>query len=211
MIEQEYANLRKKLRYVEFGGGVQADEYAEFNAICLSLVDRVAGRHDAYYLQVLRELDRHPMTSETLASTLYGIVQSLKRDIEADALTNFREREHADLYELLLQQAEQLLGQEQKDAAAILISGVVVVHLQQLADKHEIVTAAADEQSDPQTPEWLNSALAQSVYGRLEQQNVTTWLNLWRRSAHAAYGAYSHDHVRLTLHSVRAFLTQFPA
>lgn len=210
-IERDYANLRKKLRYVEFGGTVQPDEYAEFNARCLGLVDRVSGRHDAYYLQVMRELERHPMTSEDLTTTLHGIVQSLKRDIEASGLTSFREYEHAVLYELLLAEAEQLLDEGRKDAAAVLVGGVVVVHLWQLASKHE-VAAPADEGSDEaHSPDWLNDALAQSVYSRAEHQRVASWLTMWQRAAQLARGAYDHSYVVLAVQGVRAFLAEFPA
>lgn len=173
-IERDYADLRKKLRYVEFGGTVQPDEYAEFNARCLGLVDRVSGRHDAYNLQVMRELERHLMTSEELATTLYGIVQSLKHDIEAGGLTTFREYEHAVLYKLLLAEAEQLLDEGRKDAAAVLVGGVVVVHLWQLANKYDVAAPADERPNEPFSPDRLNDALAQSVYSRADHQRVAS-------------------------------------
>lgn len=210
-IERDYANLRKKLRYLEFGGTIQPDEYAEFNARCLGFVDRVTSRHDAYYVQVMRELERHPMTSDELATTLYGIVQSLKHHIEASGLSTFREYEHAVLYELLLAEAEQLLDEGRKDAAAVLVGGVVVVHLWQLADKHDVVTPAAEVATGPASPERLNDALAQSVYGRVEHQRIASWLTIWQRATQLAYGAYDHGHVMLAVQAIRAFLSQFPA
>ena len=210
-IERDYGNMRKKHRYVEFGGTIQPDEYAEFNARCLGLVDRVTSRHDAYYLQVMRELERHEMTSQELATTLYGIVESLKHDIEDSGLTSFREYEHAVLYELLLGDAEQLLDEGRKDAAAVLVGGVVVAHLWQLAGKHELPTPTAEVSGEPPSPERLNDALAQSVYGRMEHQRVTSWLTMRQRATQLAHGAYDHTHVTLAVQSVRSFLSQFPA
>jgi hypothetical protein len=204
-IEREYANLRKKLRYVEFGGTVQPDEYAEFNAKCLGLVDRISGRHDAYYLQVMRELERHPMTSDELATTLYGIAMSLKQDIEANRLVSFREYEHAALYELLLAEAEQLLDEGRKDGAAVLLGGLVVVHLRQLATKHELGV------SDVADPEACNAALAQTVYGQVEQREIASWLTLWEKATQLAHGAYTHGQVTAAIQRVRVFLREFPA
>jgi len=162
-------------------------------------------------LQVMRELERHPMTSEELATTLYGIIESLKHDIEESGLTSFREYEHAVLYELLLGEAEQLLDEGRKDAAAVLVGGVVVIHLWQLAGKHEVPTPSPETSGEPPSLERLNDALAQSVYGRVEQQRVTSWLTMWQRATQTAHGAYDHAHVVLAVQGVRTFLSQFLA
>jgi hypothetical protein len=209
-IERDYTRLRNKQRYLDLGGRIEPDEYAEFSAKCLGLIDRLLGRRDAYYVQVLQELERHEMTSETLASTLHGIVRSLKNDIQDETFASFREWERAELYEVSLRQAEQLLGRNHKDAAAIIVGAMLVVHLEQLAKRYDLIPAE-DDTNRPPNPAWLNGALAGSVYGALEQQNVSTWLALWEQATHGRYNKYGHTHVTVALHEVREFLTQFPA
>jgi hypothetical protein len=50
----------------------------------------------------------------------------------------------------------------------------------------------------------MNSALAaQGIYGKLDQKNVTSWLDLRNKAAHAQYDSYSAEQVRIMLTGVR--------
>jgi hypothetical protein len=211
-VEKRYADLVKKLRYVSFGGDVSADEYAEFCAMCLGLLDRLTSRHNAYYEEALRQLQRTEMTSAVLASTLHGLVASLKHDIEAGALTRYAEREHAVVYDELLRTAEGLLAGGHRDAAIVQLGGVLVAHLRQLASVHELLPHAPGytDGPEPLSPDQVNDLLMESVYGQLTARNVTIWLNLFRKTCQGTH-ASSSESVSSFLQGLRVLLMQHPA
>jgi len=58
----------------------------------------------------------------------------------------------------------------------------------------------------------LNADLATSgVYGKLDQKNVTAWLDLRNKAAHGHYNEYTKEQVALLLNAVRDFVTRLPA
>ncbi len=58
----------------------------------------------------------------------------------------------------------------------------------------------------------MNSELASAtVYSKLDQKNVTAWLDLRNKAAHGQYSEYSKEQVALFIQSVRDFITRIPA
>lgn len=49
------------------------------------------------------------------------------------------------------------------------------------------------------------------VYGKLDHKNVTSWLDLRNKAAHAEYGQYAKEQVDLALGGIREFLARNPA
>jgi hypothetical protein len=49
------------------------------------------------------------------------------------------------------------------------------------------------------------------VYDKLEQKNVTAWLDLRNKAAHGEYSKYDKRHVEDLSRSVKNFLTRFRA
>jgi hypothetical protein len=214
-VEKQYTDLLKKLKYVNYGGDVSADEYAEFSAMCLGLLDRLTSRHNAYYQEALRQLQSGDMTTAALASALHGLVASLKRDIEAGTLARYAEREHAVVYDDLLQTAAGLVAGDHHNAAVILLGGVLIAHLRQLARVHELVPSATSEgdgeEPDPLSPNELNDLLRESVYDASTARNVATWLHRYRQACQGNPAASSRDLVSLYLQGLRVLLMQYPA
>jgi hypothetical protein len=63
----------------------------------------------------------------------------------------------------------------------------------------------------PRKAESLNADLAKSpAYGKLDQKNVTSWLDLRNKAAHGHYTEYNHQQVELLLASVRDFVARHP-
>jgi hypothetical protein len=64
----------------------------------------------------------------------------------------------------------------------------------------------------PKKAEALNAELAgNTVYSKLEQKNVTSWLGLRNEAAHGNYGSYDAAQVDLMMQSVRDFIARYPA
>jgi hypothetical protein len=209
-IDRQYAEFKTKLRHAEFGAMVQPDEYAEFNTMCLVLIDRTLGRGHAYYEQALREVQREPMTSAELAASLHGLVRSLKQDIEDGALATALEAEHADQLGVFLRMTERLLSARRKDPAAVLLGGALEAHLRNLAAKHKVGLPDAGRTSPPLAEE-LNQLLAHHVYDVAEFKSVAAWLDLRDKANRSAISAYTEEDVAKFLRGLRAFIAGFPA
>ena|ERR1017187_656194 len=80
---------------------------------------------------------------------------------------------------------------------------------EQLCTKNGIVT---DHAGKPKKADQMNADLASgSVYSKLDQKSITSWLDLRNRAAHGRYGEYTKDQVSLLLQSVRDFMVRVPA
>jgi len=47
-----------------------------------------------------------------------------------------------------------------------------------------------------------------SVYNKLDQKNVTAWLDLRNKAAHGKYDEYTKEHVELLMQGVLNFFTR---
>jgi hypothetical protein len=213
-VEARHAALRNKLRFVAFGGSVRPDEYAEFNGMCLTLIDQTVGRNDTIYLQALREVEKHDLGSAALATSLYGLIGTLKLAIQAGALRSVQETVHMAVLRQLADHAENLLREGRKDPAAILLGSALEIHLGHLALKHGLGQVEHRQPGSHQkapTPEAVNDALASSVYDEEQRQSVASWLEVWHHAVDGAYGAYTSAGVVRFLHDLRTFMTNYPA
>lgn len=141
------------------------------------------------------------------------IVRALRNDIANGFLTNVKEVIHGELFSDFLDMVDYLLSEGFKDAAAVMIGGVLESHIRQLAMKNDIeVEILRNSDLKPKRAEQLNEDLAKKkVYNLLEQKNVTAWFDLRNKAAHAKYEEYTVDHVSLFLLQVRSFIARYPA
>jgi hypothetical protein len=140
---------------------------------------------------------------------LMGIVEALRHDYAADALTPIQELIRAEVFDDFLEMAEHLMELAYKDPAAVLIGGVLEQHLRKLALRASIDTESNGKAKKADT---LNSELASGkVYDKLDQKSVTSWLDLRNKAAHAEYSSYSMEQVKLLLLGVRDFIRRVHA
>jgi hypothetical protein len=138
-----------------------------------------------------------------------GIVEALRHDYAADALTPIQELIRAEVFDDFLEMAEHLMELAYKDPAAVLIGGVLEQHLRKLALRASIDTESNGKAKKADT---LNSELASGkVYDKLDQKSVTSWLDLRNKAAHAEYSSYSMEQVKLLLLGVRDFIRRVHA
>ena len=95
--------------------------------------------------------------------------------------------------------AQHLLAEGYKDAAAVMIGGVLEEHLRQLCLTHGVAISTSKAGVDvPRKADALNADLAKAnVYGKLDQKNVTAWLDLRNDAAHGHYTRYTADQVEI--------------
>ena len=109
-----------------------------------------------------------------------------------------------------LEMAHQLLAEGYKDPAAVMAGSVLEEHLRQLCQKHDIPTEITKPGCpQPKKADALNADLAKKqVYNKLDQKNVTAWLDLRNKAAHGKYQEYTKEQVSLMLQSLSDFLVR---
>jgi len=148
-----------------------------------------------------------------LARSLAGILESLRADVAAGYVRSQRELLHAELFADFLEMAQHLLNEGYKDAAAVIAGSSLEAHLRQLCHKSGISPdVSAGGSTLPKKADRLNADLAAaSVYSKLDQKNVTAWLDLRNKAAHGRYDDYESAQVNLLIASIRDFITRNPA
>jgi hypothetical protein len=102
------------------------------------------------------------------------------------------------------------LQQGYKDPAAVVVGTVLEEQLRKLSQKAGISLEQVN--GAPKKADGLNSELAAvQTYSKLDQKNVTAWLDLRNKAAHGKYSEYSLDQVVLMLQGVQNFTSRLPA
>jgi len=172
---------------------------------------RLAPLGSSYITSLEQLIAKYPAldSSHMYFRQLPGLLRALRADYAAGYLRKISELIHADLFSDFLEMADHLLEEGYKDPAAVLSGGVLEEHLRKLCDKHGITTVPSGH---PKKAEAMNTELAAvPAYSKLDQKNVTAWLDLRNKAAHGKYGEYTTEQVRLLVQSIRDFLTRNPA
>lgn len=168
----------------------------------IAAIRRISGDNSTYSSTLKGSLSTHP-------SSVMGVVQALRDDLDAGYVQSLVEIAHADVFSDFLDMATHLLEKGYKDAAAVIIGSTLESHLKKLASKSGV---ALDINGRAVKAESLNQELARTaVYGVLEQKSVTAWLDLRNKAAHGEYDKYDTAQVKLLLASVQDFMVRNPA
>ena len=103
-----------------------------------------------------------------------------------------------------------ILSRLLKDAAAVIAGGTLEAHLRQLCAKHGIdVEVSTSKGIRPKRADTMNADLAkESVYSKLDQKNVTAWLDLRNKAAHGKYTEYAESQVSIFVTALRDFINR---
>jgi hypothetical protein len=172
-------------------------------------IDRLAPDGSRHKMNAHASLKQFGETNVYNIQILVGILQALRADYELGYLQSVEELIHADIFSDFLEMAAYLLSEGYKDAAAVLVGGVIEEHLRKLCVKNGI---AIEQSGKSRKADALNSDLAgQGSISKLDQKSVTSWLDLRNKAAHAKYGEYTDQQVALLIQSVQDFLSRIPA
>ena len=171
---------------------------AEVDTILAATLDRLAPANSPY---------RESISS--IMRTKVGALRALRRDYDAGYLSSVQSLVRAEVFADFLEMAEHLLKQGYKDPCAVLVGGVLEDHLRSLCQGRGIPLQMSGK---PKKTDSMNNDLASAdVYSKLDQKNVTAWLDLRNKAAHAQYGEYNHDQVQNLLIGVREFAARIAA
>lgn len=141
---------------------------------------------------------------------LMGIMFALRHDFQTGHLKSFHEMVQADIFSNFLDMADYLLEEGYKDAAAVIIGGILEQHLRNLSLKNNMLTV--NDNNKPLKASTMNDALSvKSVYSKTDQKNILAWLSVRNDAAHGNYGNYEKKQVSLMLQGVRDFISRNPA
>lgn len=207
---QKWLSMQTKAKYDDFSDQPE-HERAELTALMLATIDRLAPPNSSYR----KVLDNPPVLADGsyvagFHKTLFGTLSALKSDYQSGNLQSIGELIRADVFTDFLEMADYLLQERYKDPAAVITGSVLEEHLRSLCDKSGVPVTRQD--GTPKKAESMNTDLAAAaVYSKLDQKNVTAWLDLRNKAAHGKYSEYNDQQVALLIQSIRDFLTRVPA
>ena len=183
---------------------------AEQTEVYISLaaaIERLAPA-GTYYYTSLQHVRKGGISYRSIPD-LVGIAEALKTEYESGYLHKIEELIHADLLSDFLDMGEYLLAEGYKDPAAVIIGGVLEEHLRKLCLKNSIAITINNRFKKA---DMMNSDLSNNgIYNKLDQKNVTAWLDLRNKAAHGKYTEYTDEQVEFTLSAIRDFIARLPA
>lgn len=180
-----------------------------FRVAVLSFIDRVYGREHPHFAEFSGSTDNEFLYN---AENGLAIVRIIRGEIAGGWLFTVRGLVAAEVFADFLEMAEHLLESGYKDPAAVMGGSVLEEHIRQLCNKHGI---AIDEEKHgklvPKKADRLNAELATaSAYSKLDQKQITAWLDLRNNAAHGIYNAYKSEQVGQLLTGVTSFMARVP-
>ncbi len=178
--------------------------YQEIKSSCSSLILSIYGENHPYFTDFQKSSSKFENYKN-----ISGILKAVKFEIENDWLLSMKSLLSAEIFSDFLEMGEYLLNENYKDAAAVMIGSVLEEHLRQLslAAKNDLTNS----NGRPKKASLLNAELVKlNVYNKLDEKNITAWLDLRNKAAHGKYSEYKKEQVDLMLNSVRDFIVRIP-
>jgi hypothetical protein len=175
-------------------------------------IERIAGKTSAYYRQA-EEIIKSGGYSGYVCSQIIGVVDSLKIDVELDYLKSHEELIHGELFSDFIEMSKHLISEGYKDPATVIAGSTLESHLKNLCMKFSIDTTFEKDGKDiTKKADKLNSELVkEGAYSKLDQKNITAWLDLRNKAAHGHYSEYTKEQVDLLIDSISNFIARHPA
>ncbi len=209
----EFNGFKAKARYDDLSDVVDNVTTQTFLARARASIVRISGTESAYSKQLETVLKRMDVYDGQKVAMAIGIVTALLIDLKSGYLTSLKELMHGEVFADFLEMADYLCHEGYKDAAAVIAGGTLESHLRQLCIKNNIeVQISTSKGIESKRADQMNADLARdSVYSKLDQKNITAWLDLRNKAAHAKYTEYSQEQVELLIAGIRDFITRNPA
>jgi hypothetical protein len=179
------------------------DEGAIYGWVASSrnLTAGVVGQESQYFSALAETLEGYPYASDVARAI--GILQAFRDDWDAGLLVSRELLITADAFEGFLERAEYLLSQNYKDAAAVLIGGVLEATLRKMCGVRGIEIGPREAIGT------LNDKLAKQAdppaYSSIKHKEIIARAELRHNAAHAHYDRYNEQDVADTLKWVREF------
>ncbi|WP_400071791.1 hypothetical protein [Zobellia russellii] len=187
---------------------VDLELFKEFRASTLSFFKNVFGEQHPFY----KEFDKNVRDTYIYHTEEgRGILKAAKQEVDGGWMFTVKGLVSAEIFSDFLEMADHLLKEGYKDPSAVMIGSVLEEHLRQLCLKNSIPIEKRINEGKPmpKKADLLNSELASaSIYNKLDQKSITSWLDLRNKAAHGKYEEYSKEQVELMFNGVSNFMTR---
>lgn len=186
---------------------MEPEEWTALRAAGLAFIESVFGRDHSYYGEYKAKLGS---SWESDGKYALGILRAIRDQIKGGWIETTKGLVTAEVFGDFLEMAEHLLDEKYKDPAAVLVGTVLEEHLRQLCGGISVpFEEVSHGRSTPRKADALNADLAKNgKYSKLDQKQITAWLDLRNKAAHGKYSDYTSDQVGLMLAGVRDFVSR---
>ena len=184
--------------------------FAEFRSSSLAFLVSVFGDKHIY----ARDFDK--LVAENSSPDVArgrGILQAAKSEVSGGWTVSARSLLAAEIFSDFLEMSKYLLASGYKDPAAVVGGSLLEEHLRQLCGKHGVLATFTDTKGNtsPKKADTMNANLATlAVYNKLDQKQVTAWLDLRNKAAHGKYSEYTKEQVSFMLQGIADIMTRVP-
>ena len=209
----EFNELKSKTKYSDLSDVVDNVKMQTFVTKSRASVTRISGQDSVYCKQIEEILAKKTENDYGKMAMIIGVVIALQEDIRSGYMASFQEIVHGELFADFLEMAKYLQSEGFKDAAAVIAGGTIEAQLRQLCIKNGIaVDIETPRGNEPKKADKMNADLAkENIYSKLDQKNITAWLDLRNKAAHGHYSEYTKEQVELLIAGIRDFITRIPA
>lgn len=201
LIEKQFSELERKAKtFPNNALFVDEEEFQLWATRVMSLFQRVLGKESDYYKNFLFQ---YKQNSNSISDFLKcrGIFQSAKKDYEAGYLFTVRGLIKAEDTIDILDQAEELLKSNYKDAACILAGVSLEITLKELCARNKVPFGKLDA---------MNMELCKiEVYNKGIQKQITAWAHWRNKAAHGEWDEYTASDVSDMLKGVLRFTSEY--
>jgi hypothetical protein len=186
---------------------MQPEEWKALRAAGLAFIESTFGREHSFYGEFDRGLNNGWDSNGKYG---LGVLTAIRDHIKGGWIETTKGLVTAEVFADFLEMAEHLLDQQYKDPAAVVVGSVLEEHLRQVCTATSLpVEDVSQGKAVPRKADTLNADLAKAAkYSKLDQKQVTAWLDLRNKAAHGKYSEYTSEQVVLMLAGVRDFVSR---
>jgi hypothetical protein len=183
------------------------EEWAALRSGSLAFIESFFGQDHTYYREFNKGLEQ---SYDYNGKYALGILRAIQTEIHGGWIETTKGLVTGEVFADFIEMAEHLLEEKYKDPAAVVVGSVLEEHLRQLCLTTKIdVEESLHGKMVARKADTLNSDLAKAgKYSKLDQKQVTAWLDLRNKAAHGKYPEYKHEQVAIMLAGVRDFLSR---
>ncbi len=186
---------------------VDTDSGIAFRAASLNFIKTIYDEENPYY----KEFEEHSKgyDPDDIKNGI-ALLKVIKNEIAGGWLVSVKELISAEIFSDFLEMGEYLLNQNYKDPAAVIFGSVLEEKLRQLAIINNIeLEVVKDGKITYLKADAINSELARkAIYNKLDQKQITAFLDLRNKAAHGKYDEYNIDQVRLMQSGILEFISR---
>ena len=149
-----------------------------------------------------------------LVIKLVGILEGLKDAYAGGYIKTVEELINSELFSDFLEMGNYYLSEGHKDAAAVILGGVLEEHLRKLCQKNGIDTTYTDVRGDiknKKTSQLNQDLKTGGIYLELQKKQIDAWLDIRNAAAHGHYSEYTKAQVQSMHEGIKNFILSNPA